>query len=122
MSALDLMLAAAAGAVCLAICATLWALVGRRVGEARLAVMNERLAAAHRAAAAMHASAEAFDTALVSIEDHAVNLVAGEDSLAACAGVLGIPDATPGAVVEALARIDPGHARRLEGLFTRGEA
>jgi len=122
MSALDLMLAAAAGAVCLAICATLWALVGRRAGEARLAVMNERLAAAHRAAAAMHASAEAFDTALVSIEDHAVNLVAGEDSLAACAGVLGIPDATPGAVVEALARIDPGHARRLEGLFTRGEA
>jgi signal transduction histidine kinase len=70
----------------------------------------------------MQASAEAFETALVCIEDKAVTLVAGEDSLAACATVLGVPEGSPGAVVAALARIDPGHARRLEGLFTRGEA
>jgi len=122
MSAQDLMLAAAAGAVCLAICATLWALVNRRSAAARLTAMSGRLAGAHRHAAAMQASAEAFETALVSIEDRAVSLVAGEDSLAACAAVLGIPDGGPSAVVAALAANDPGHARRLEALFTRGEA
>ena len=44
MTSHELILAAAAGAVCLAICATLWALAQRRRFEARLAVLQGRLA------------------------------------------------------------------------------
>jgi hypothetical protein len=122
MSPLDLILAAAAGAVCLAICATLWALVSRRAGEARVAAMAARAAAAELRASAAQASAEAFDTALVSISQGRASLIAGEDTLAACAKVLGLPTADPQTLVDALAKADPGHARRLGALFSRGEA
>ena len=49
MSPQDLILAAAAGAVCLAICATLWALVSRRSAQARIAAMAARASSLSRA-------------------------------------------------------------------------
>ena len=118
----DLILAAAAGAVCLAIGATLWALANRRTAEARLTEQAARLGWAEQRAAAAQASAEAFDTALVAIEGGQARLIAGEDSLIACALVLGLTSAEPQGVTDALARNDTEHAQRLMALFTRGEA
>ncbi|HEY5107151.1 MAG TPA: ATP-binding protein [Caulobacteraceae bacterium] len=122
MSPQDLILAAAAGAVCLAICATLWALVSRRAGEAKMAAMKARAGEAQALAAATQASAEAFDTALVSILDGRARLIAGEDSLAACARVLAVADCGAQTIVDALAAAGSDHARRLEALITRGTA
>lgn len=117
----DLNLAATLGSACLAICATLWAVASRRAFAARQAELVALAQASDRRTAATQASAEAFDTALVAIENGVASLIAGEDSLAACAAVLGLADADSQAVTDALARSDPDHARRLEALFTRGE-
>ncbi|PXA88629.1 two-component sensor histidine kinase, partial [Caulobacter sp. D4A] len=121
MTSLDLILAAAAGAVCLAICATLWALAQRRAFDARMAAMLRRLQELESGSLATQASSEAFDNALVAVEDGSARLVSGEDSLAACAQVLDVA-ATPDAVVQALTAGDPDHAARLKTLFERGEA
>src|SRR5258706_161257 len=103
MSPQYLILAATAGAVCLAIFAVLSAWATRRTGDARAAALAARLAAAERRARASQASAEAFDTALVAIEDGRASLITGEDSLAACAAVLGVSQVDTQAVVDALA-------------------
>lgn len=121
MSQQYLSLAAAFGSVCLAIFAVLYGWAMRRARDARTRELAERVASAERRARATQASAEAFDTALVAIEDGRASLVAGEDSLSACASVLGLSSAEPQAVVEALAAADPEHARRLAALFRRGE-
>ena len=120
MTSHELILAAAAGAVCLAICATLWALAQRRRFEARLAVLQGRLSSLESGALAAQASAEAFDSALISVEDGRAALVSGADSLGACAVVLGC-EARAQEVVAALMLLDPDHTTRLRGLFERGE-
>jgi signal transduction histidine kinase len=122
MSAHELILAAAAGAVSLAICAVLWALAQRGEGRARVAALNRRLAALEQQVEATQASAEAFDSALLSVEDGQATLASGAESLGACAAALGLGDVQPEALVNALMRADPEHARRLRGLFERGEA
>lgn len=121
MTSYDLILAAAAGAVCLAICATLWALAQRRQFEARLTVLQRRLAKLESGALNVQASAEVFDSALISIEDGKAALVSGIDSLDACARALGAPGEAQ-AVVAAVIRADPDHAQRLRALFEQGEA
>ncbi|OYW28843.1 MAG: two-component sensor histidine kinase [Caulobacter sp. 12-67-6] len=120
MNSHELILAAAAGAVCLAICATLWALAQRRRFEARLTVLQGRLSSLESGALAAQASAEAFDSALISVEDGKAALVSGADSLGACAAVLGC-EARAQEVVAALMLLDPDHTVRLRGLFERGE-
>lgn len=120
MTSHELILAAAAGAVCLAICATLWALAQRRRFEARLALLQTRLQGLESGALAAQASAEAFDSALISVEDGKAALVSGAESLSGCAQVLGV-ETQAQLVVEALMRADPDHALRLRGLFERGE-
>ncbi|MDI1365354.1 MAG: two-component sensor histidine kinase, partial [bacterium] len=120
MTSYDLILAAAAGAVCLAICATLWALAQRRRFEARLAVLQGRLSGLEGGALAVQASVEAFDSALISVEDGRAVLVSGAEALAACALALGC-DAEAQAVAAALMLADPDHALRLRGLFEAGE-
>jgi len=122
MSELDLILAAAAGAVLLAICATLWALAQRRHGQGRLEALTRRVAELEAGIETAQASAEAFDSALLAVEDGQALLASGEESLALCIEVLGLGDADPQAVVAALMRADPDHARRLRALFERGEA
>ncbi|HYG26731.1 MAG TPA: ATP-binding protein [Caulobacteraceae bacterium] len=117
----DLMLAASAGAVSLAICAVLAALIQRRRTEARVAALHRRLAEVSARAGAAQASVEAFDSALVAVEDGRASLASGEDSLAACAAAFGLQEAEPQALVEALVRSDPDHARKLAALFERGE-
>jgi signal transduction histidine kinase len=122
MDAHQLILAAAAGAVSLAICAVLWALAQRRQAQDRVAVIAARLAAVEARADAAQASAEAFDSALLAVEDGRALLASGEESLAICAEALGLAEPDPQAVVNALMRADPDHARRLRALFERGEA
>ena len=122
MNAHELILAAAAGAVSLAICAVLWALAQRGRAEARVAELARRLAQVEQHADAAQASAEAFDSALLAVEDGQASLASGEESLAACAAALGLEEATPQALVNALMRADPDHTRRLRALFERGEA
>jgi hypothetical protein len=78
MTQMELIVAATAGAVCLAICAVLWALVQRRAMDHRLRVMQDRLEAVEGRAAAAQASAEAFDSTLLVIDDGRALLASGE--------------------------------------------
>jgi signal transduction histidine kinase len=122
MSAFQLILAAAAGAVSLAICAVLWALAQRRQAQDRVDAITQRLAGIESRAEAAQASAEAFDSALLAVEDGRALLASGEESLAICAEALGLAEPDPQSVINALMRADPDHARRLRALFERGEA
>lgn len=122
MSELELILAAAAGAVLLALCATLWALAQRRDGAAKIAQLKSKIAGLEASAETAQASAEAFDSALLAVSDGQALVASGEESLAVCVAALGLPNADPHGVVAALMRHDPDHARRLRALFERGEA
>jgi signal transduction histidine kinase len=122
MSQETLILLATAGAVSLAICATLWALAQGRQNQARLEGLSAKLAEVEARAEAAQASAEAFDSALLAVEDGRAMLASGEESFATCAAVLGLAHADAQGVVNALMRADPDHARRLRSLFERGEA
>src|ERR1700759_2254746 len=122
MSAFQLILAAAAGAVSLAICAVLWALAQRRQAQDRVDAIAQRLAGIESRAEAAQASAEAFDSALLGVEDGRALLASGEESLAICAEALGLAEPDPQGVVNALMRADPDHAPRLRAPFERGEA
>ena len=122
MDAHQLILAAAAGAVSLAICAVLWALAQRRQAQAQVAALAETLAAAELRAESVQASAEAFESALIGIEGGVAVLASGEEALSVCAEALGVAEAEPQTVINALMRADPDHARRLRALIERGEA
>jgi signal transduction histidine kinase len=113
--------ASAAGAICLAFGVLLWALAGRRRSMARIAALQGRIETFERQAETAQASAEAFDSALIRMEDGEAFLAAGDDSLAACAAALDV-GAEPQSVINALMRGDPDHANRLRTLFERGEA
>ena len=117
MTSHQLILAAAAGAVSLAICAVLWALAQRRQAQDRVDAYAARLATLEARADAAQASAEAFDSALLAVEDGRALLASGEEALAVCAKALGLSEADPQGVVNALMRADPDHARRLRALF-----
>ncbi len=117
----QLILAAAAGSVSLAICAVLWGIAARRTLSRRLAALQGDLIARQARDNAVEASSEAFEVALLVVKDREAALVAGADSLAACAGLLDVAEPSAGEVVDALMRADPDHARRLTGLFERGE-
>lgn len=121
MSQIQLILAAAAGAVSLAICAMLWALAQWRQAGARVRRYQSRIAELEGHAEAAQASAEAFDSALLAVEDGKASLASGHESLIACAAALGA-EADAQGLVAALMQADPDHARRLRGLFERGEA
>ena len=121
MSPNDLIFAAAAGSVSLAICAVLWGIAGRRALERRLAALRAELQSRQARDNAVEASSEAFEIALLVIRDGQAALVAGADSLAECGQLLGVDGADAGAVVAAVMAADPDHARRLEALFDRGE-
>jgi signal transduction histidine kinase len=122
MSAQEQMLAAAAGAVFLAISMVIWALVQRRRADARVADLKARIRELEAGAETAQASAEAFDSALLAVEDGHALLASGADSLGVCCEALGLSHADPQYLLNALMRADPDHARRLRGLFERGEA
>jgi signal transduction histidine kinase len=116
MGVLDLVLAAAGGAVCLAIAATLWALAQRRLADARISELQRRLERLQADAAGAKSAVDIFDSAVIAADiDTPARLIAGEDTLIACAKALG-GAATPDAVLAALG----GQDGRLKALFDRG--
>jgi len=121
MTSYDLILAAVAGAVCLAICVTLWSLGQRRGYEARIAALKARLGMSGGDVLDAPAWVEAFDTAVIAVEGGRADLAAGAEGLAACAQVLGV-EARVDTVIAALGGADPDHAHKLTALFERGEA
>ena len=121
MTEMHLIVAAAAGAVCLALCAALWSLAQKRAMDRRLRRMQDRLEAAQLSAEAAQASAEAFDSALLVMDDGRAHLASGEETLAACGAAFGLEAVDAQGVVNALMRADPDHATRLRALFERGE-
>ncbi|WP_397420389.1 ATP-binding protein [Phenylobacterium sp.] len=121
MSAHELMLAAAAGAVCLALSTVLWAFAQRRAADRRVADLMTRIRRLEAGAETAQASAEAFDSALLAVEDGHCLLASGEESLGVCCEALGLVGGDPQAMLNALMRADPDHARRLRALFERGE-
>jgi signal transduction histidine kinase len=121
MSEYELILVAIAGAVLLALCAMFWLVDQRRQSTVKLEALRGRIAELEAAAEASQASAEAFDSALLAVEDGQALLASGEESLAVCITALGLAHADPQGVVSALMRADPDHARRLRALFERGE-
>ena len=122
MSPHELMLAAAAGAVSLALSAVLWAFAQRRAADRRVAELKSRIRQLEVGAETAQASAEAFDSALLAVEDGHALLASGEESLAICCQALGLSELDSQYLLNALMRADPDHARRLRGLFERGEA
>src|SRR4051812_23578215 len=117
MAVIDAAFAAAGGATCLALAATLWALTQRRRAVARIRELSETLQHYEGRIDAAHASAEAFDSAVVAIEGGNARLASGRDSLIACGHALGLAldrVGDPAEVVHALMRSDPEHARRLK--------
>jgi signal transduction histidine kinase len=120
MTSYDLILAAAAGAVCLALSVALWSHGQRRNLEARIAALKTRLIQQGGADDAP-AWLDAFDTAVVAVEGGSAALVAGGEGLAACARALDAA-ADASAVIGALSEADPGYAQKLAALFERGEA
>jgi signal transduction histidine kinase len=122
MDAHELMLAAAAGAVSLAISAVLWAFAQRKAADRRVADLQARIRQLETGAETAQASAEAFDSALLAVEDGQALLASGEESLGICCQALGLSESDPQYLLNALMRADPDHARRLRGLFERGEA
>ena len=122
MTAQWLILTAAAGAILLALCAMFWALAQRRQSQARINQLLDQVARLEASSETAQASAEAFDSALLAVEDGRAILASGEESLDVCIEALGLGQADPQGVVAALMRADPDHARRLRALFERGEA
>jgi len=123
MAAYDAAFAAAGGGTFLALATIFWALSQRRQAAARVRELTEALRIFERRAEAATASTEAFDRAVVVLEAGGARLASGRDSLAACATALGLShDAEPAAVIEALVRSHPEHARRLQALSDLGES
>src|SRR5260370_869695 len=106
-----LILAAAAGCICLAVGATLWMLAQSRRSDERVRALQGELVLARARAEAAQASAEAFDSALVAVEDGGAILASGAESLAGCAALFGLETSDPRGVINALMRADPDHAR-----------
>jgi signal transduction histidine kinase len=128
MAAMDAAFTAAAGATSLALAAAMWAIAQRRNAQAKIRALTGELRAMRDREAAAHASTEAFDSAFIvlSIGEDARTIearaAAGLESLSVAAQILGLPeDAPAAAVLQALTRSDPEHARRLKALVERGE-
>ncbi|HEX8569502.1 MAG TPA: PAS-domain containing protein [Caulobacteraceae bacterium] len=121
MAGSDAAFVAAAGAIFLAVAATLWALMARRRADDRVRALTAQLAVLESRAEAAQAGAEAFDSAVIILEDGDARLASGEDSLQACAEALGLDSHDPADAVAALAALSPEHAQRLAALTEWGE-
>jgi signal transduction histidine kinase len=120
MGASDLILAAAAGAVCLALAATFWAFAQGRSLGARLLGLQDRLTRAEFEAEAAQGAVEAFDGAVVAIAGDEVRLVSGAEVVGACARLFASRP-HPRSVLETLGRADPQLGARLQALVDAGE-
>lgn len=126
MAAMDIAFVASAGAVGLALSVSAWALSLRRRADAASAALrtqSDRLAAD---LADARGAAEAFDGAVIRIEDGIARLAAGQEAFEACAAALGLPaEMDPGhapeAMLHAMADAASDTTARLTALVERGE-
>ncbi len=121
MAAADFAFAASAGAIALALSSTLWAWRYRRRAEADKADLNARLGLAKQALSEAETATAAFEGALIAVEGEVARLVWGDEALNACAEALGLEDASPAALLEALAVNAPDYAVKLKALIEKGE-
>ncbi|MEI7932454.1 MAG: hypothetical protein WCI21_05300, partial [Alphaproteobacteria bacterium] len=117
----DYALALSVGVMALAIAATAWGVVARREAGRQAAAALRRTAGLELEAAAAVGAVEASGSALISLSEGEVDLIAGSDALARAAVILGCPPG-PQRVVEALTEASPEHGPRIAALITRGEA
>ncbi len=103
----------------LALAAGLWALAERRRAEDKAREVDTYLTGLGARVDWDQAWTDAFDLAVLSVEDGRPRLVSGEETFALCCAALGV-GADPGALVSALMD-NPDHALRVRGLIDRGE-
>ena len=93
-----------------------------RAAAIRGSRLDSALARARGSVEHLRSAIDVFDAALILVGEGAPELIAGEEGLAACAAALGADTLDAGAVIAAVAGLDPEHGRRIQALTTRGEA
>lgn len=95
---------------------------GALLAACAIVIARERLAARRGLAKAhaLDAACEAARRAYLAVDGETVRLLAGEAALAAALADLGLVEAEPRLLLEAIARRDPGHGRALRELFAEG--
>jgi signal transduction histidine kinase len=121
MAAQDFAFAASAGAIALALSTTLWAWRLRRRAEAASAEQDARLETLKAALAEAETATVAFEGALIAVEGSEARLVWGDEALFACSRALGLSNASPADLLEALASAAPEQALKLKALIEKGE-
>ncbi|MGH6988182.1 MAG: ATP-binding protein [Caulobacteraceae bacterium] len=116
-----LIVAAAAGAVSLALAASLWALAIRRsVGPGHKDLLA-RLAAAETLGDLFSSAEESFGTVLIAVDAGRARLISGEGALAERLLGLGLPSGGEMDLVSALAKLEPAPGGRIARLIEAGE-
>lgn len=126
MAAMDIAFVASAGAVGLALSVSAWALSLRRRADAACAALRAEADRLAVAAAEARGAAEAFDGAVIRIEDGTAKVVCGQEAFEACCAALGLPveldpDHAPEALLHAMADAASDTTARLKALVERGE-
>jgi signal transduction histidine kinase len=111
--------AAVAAAWALALGAWLWALAERRRTQARAGEFEAYMSSLGARVDWDQAWTDAFDLAILAVEEGRPRLIAGEEAFGHCAVALGV-EAEPRSVVAALMD-NPDHAQRVRALIERGE-
>lgn len=126
MAPIDIAYAASAGAVGLALAVTVWAWRARVDIRNRERDLARREAGGAQALADARGAAEAFEGAVIRIEDGEVRLASGREALDVCATALGLEpegddDGLARGVLHALADQAADTTQRLTALIERGE-
>lgn len=126
MGPLDIAFVASAGSVGLALAVVVWAWRIRRAVLARERAAAEAVEAGAQALADARGAAEAFEGAVIRVEDGEARLASGREALEAAAAALGVttgsdPDLTAREVLHALADQAADTTQRLTDLVEKGE-
>ncbi len=127
MAPMDIAYVASAGSVGLALAVTVWAWRARVDIRRREAELSRREVSGERVLADARGAAEAFEGAVIRIEDGEARLAAGREALDICATALGLElvedgDALARTVLHALADQAADTTQRLTALVEKGES
>lgn len=126
MAPIDIAYTASAGSVGLALAVVLWAWRAQTRARRRETALAESAGRTALSLADARGAAEAFEGAVIRIEDGSARLAAGTEALEACRAALGLPheddaDAAAMGVLHALADAAADTTQRLTALVERGE-
>ncbi|WP_296814321.1 PAS domain-containing sensor histidine kinase [Brevundimonas sp.] len=127
MAPIDIAYSASAGSVGLALAVVLWAWRAQTRARRREAELSQKADRTLLALADARGAAEAFEGAVIRIEDGDARLAAGSEALEACCAALGLevdgdPDVAAAQVLQALADAAAETTQRLTALVERGES